>query len=128
MAIAIFQNQNDKLTWITVDIEGNTAKIQVLPLTSKEDTKIYQKAAPYERVKGELVRDPDITKYREEKFCKIVKAWEGITDAEGNELPCNDANKLLVIRHNNKLAKEIIDRTEEIGDSFIVKKEESEKN
>jgi len=109
-------------------VEQGDAKFYGHPLTPKETTEFMNKATKKEWDRGQRFTDVDIYKFKIMKIHKVIRRWEGITDAKGITLECTIANRELVYLYNPAEIDKVLDKFDEIVRPLEEEEAYSEKN
>ena len=108
------------------------SRICLKVLSSAEMESINRKTTKttieYRRGQRFEVEKVDEKKRNELTWSAAIVDWEGIYDEHGDEIPCTDENKVLLMQNAPTFTSWVLESLEQISGDNIQRQEEAEKN
>lgn len=111
---------------VEIDVVPQTRKLVMQAIDNAKRNPIYNRHSVFDVEKQKKVSRagrPDDA-FMEELAKLLIIDWRGVVDAEGNEVPCTDENKVLLF-NNVQVANFLSKAAQEIG---VAENAEEEKN
>lgn len=113
---------------ITVNRGGEEAVFTVQPLDPEATKQLLDRHSYTERVKGELQEKVAWFDLKKDKICRVIQAWEGIRDEDGNEVECTREAKLNLYKFNPAVIDEVLTQADDLAQEAVDRIEEEIKN
>ena len=99
----------------------------IQPLDPEEREELRKEFSDYERVKGQLMPDPDFIGLKIARVQKEIKNWDAKNEY-GDEIPCTNDNKRTAYLLNSDIIDEALNKASDMAGEVIKKKRAKEKN
>ena len=107
---------------------GVTIRVANAKILEEIDKKCTKKKVEYKRGQRFETIDDDQKLRSELLWDYVIIDWEGVEDIEGNEIPCNKDNKILLMKESVKFSSFIGKCVEKLSDDEAEYAEDQEKN
>ena len=110
--------------------EGSRICLKVLSSAEMEsiNKQTVKNKIEYRRGQRFEVEKVNEKKRNELTWATAIVDWQGIFDETGNELPCTDENKVLLMQNAPSFTSWVLESLEQMSDDGLRRQEEAEKN
>lgn len=116
----------DKPRELIVEVADATITVRIL--STEEIVELRKQHTRTKSVMGEVTEDFNQRAYSVEFWDRVIVAWTGLEDDNGNAIPCNRGNKHRVVNQYGEIVVLINDAIEAERKRTITLNEEAEKN